>query len=87
MKNSKTDMFFCQGQTFVASGKSSSRNTAASNYRGTSSGVSDRLFVPGAKESATKAMQELRQQREIKGDVVSMPSGRGVVTQEGSEIL
>ena len=80
-------MFFCQGQTFVASGKGSSRSTAANDYRGTSSGGSDRLFAPGAKESATKAMQELRQQREGKGGVVSMPSGRGVVTQEGSEML
>ena len=65
-KNSKTDIFFAGGKTFVASG---------GRQRESEGG---RLFVPGARESAVSAVQEQR------GGVTSR---RGVVTQEGAEIL
>ena len=62
-------MFFAGGKTFVASGGKTNRRD------------DERLFVPGAKSSAVKAMAELR---EKSGGVSSR---RGVVTQDGSEIL
>ena len=68
-KNSKTDIFFAGGKTFVASGGGQRQSEGG------------RLFVPGARESAANAMQELQEQR---GGVTSR---RGVVTQEGAEIL
>ncbi len=64
-------MFFAGGKTFVASGTGGKTNRRDD----------ERLFVPGAKSSAVKAMAELR---EKSGGVSSR---RGVVTQDGSEIL
>ncbi|XP_064400268.1 protein MCM10 homolog [Halichondria panicea] len=71
LKGSKTDMFFAGGKTFVASGTGGKTNRRDD----------ERLFVPGAKSSAVKAMAELR---EKSGGVSSR---RGVVTQDGSEIF
>ena len=45
-----------------------------------------RLFAPGAKASAAKVSRELSEQREENGATM-VQSGRGVMTQEGSEAL
>lgn len=50
-KGSKTDMYFAEGRTFVAS-----RSKAGCRD-------SERLFVPGAKKCAAEAMAELREKR------------------------
>ncbi len=68
-KGSKTDMYFAEGKTFVAS-----RSKAGCRDN-------ERLFMPGAKKCAAEAMAELREKR---GGVSCK---KGVVTQEGSDIL
>ena len=45
-----------------------------------------RLFVPGAKVRAAEISKELKERREVNAASV-VQSGRGVVTQEGSETL
>ena len=45
-----------------------------------------RLFAPGARASAAKVSRELSEQREENGATL-VQSGRGVMTQEGSEAL
>ena len=79
-KDSKTDVLYYGGKTFTDPGRSSS----TSNERGSPPG--ERMFAPGAKASASKAMEELRERREVAG-LVGVSSRGGVTTHEGSEVL
>ena len=46
----------------------------------------ERMFAPGARVTASKAMEELRERREAAG-LGGVSSKGGVTTHEGSEIL
>ena len=84
-KDSKTDVYYYGGKTFTDPGRSSSSSSSRSttNERGA---PSERMFVPGAHATASKAMEELRERREAAG-LGGVSSMGGVTTHEGSEIL
>ena len=78
-RDSKTDVYYYGGKTFTDPGKSS----RSSNERGA---PLERMFVPGAHSTASKAMEELRERREAAG-LGGVSSRGGVTTHEGSEVL
>lgn len=78
-KDSKTDVYYYGGKTFTDPGKSS----RSSNERGS---PPERMFAPGARATASRAMEELRERREVAG-LGGVSSKGGVTTHEGSEIL
>ena len=84
-KDSKTDVYYYGGKTFTDPGKSSQSPTSrlAANER---SIPSERMFVPGARATASKAMEELRERRESAG-IGGVSTRGGVTTHQGSEIL
>ena len=84
-KDSKTDVYYYGGKTFTDPGKSSSSSSSqlTSNERGA---PFERMFAPGAHATATKAMEELRERREMAG-LGGVSSKGGVTTHQGSEIL
>ena len=81
-KKSKTDVFYYGGQSFAAP-TTSSRTSSSSKGEPE---MERRLFAPGARESAAKVSRELQERREINA-ANTVRSRRGVITQEGSEIL
>ena len=84
-KDSKTDVYYYGGKTFTDPGKSSSSSSSQSapNERVP---PFERMFVPGAHATASKAMEELRERREAAG-LGGVSSKGGITTHQGSEIL
>lgn len=83
-KDSKTDVYYYGGKTFTDPGKSSSSSSRpVPNERGA---PFERMFVPGAELTASKAMEELRERREAAG-LGGVSTRGGVTTHQGSEIL
>lgn len=80
-RGSGTEVFYYAGQSFTSAAPSSKGSTRVSPSEGRG-----RLFAPGAKETATTMSQELQERREANA-ATRVQSGRGVVTQEGSQIL
>ena len=86
-KDSKTDVYYYGGKTFTDPGKASLSSSSSArpvpNERGA---PFERMFVPGAELTASKAMEELRERREAAG-LGGVSTRGGVTTHEGSEIL
>jgi hypothetical protein len=85
-KDSKTDVYYYGGRTFTDPGKSSSASSSsgpAPNERGA---PFERMFAPGAESTASRAIEELREKREIAG-LGGVSTRGGVTTHQGSEML
>ena len=85
-KDSKTDVYYYGGRTFTDPGRSSSSSSSSRSAPNERGAPFERMFAPGAESTASRAIEELREKREVAGlGGVSMRGG--VTTHQGSEML
>ena len=86
-KDSKTDVYYYGGRTFTDPGRSSSSMSSSARPASNERGVPfERMFAPGAELTASRAIEELREKREVAG-LGGVSTRGGVTTHQGSEML
>ena len=81
LKGSNAELVYYKGQSIAVPSSKTSVSKPSSSPE-----MDRRLFAPGARASAAMVSRELSEQREENGATM-VQSGRGVMTQEGSEAL